>query len=447
MRDQPESSRDPPNRERTQERYGRAKEIIPGATQLLSKRAEMFAPDQWPAYYADADGALVTDLDGNEYVDMSYMGIGACVLGYGDEDVDSAAKGAIDDGVMSTLNPPQEVDLAEELVEMHPWADMVRFGRPGGEAVAMAVRLARAYSGNETVAFCGYHGWHDWYLAANLETEENLEGHLLPGLDPAGVPDSLAGTSKPFHYNDIDELERIADEDDLGAIVMEPIRYENPEEGFLERVREIADEEDAPLLFDEITSGFRVNPGGYHTNFDVDPDVAIYGKAMGNGYPIAAVVGREHVMDCAQESFISSTYWTERVGPTAALATIRKYRAENVHEHLVRVGERITRGWEDLAEDNGLPLATKGLEPLTTFKIKDEEGDALTTLFTQEMLDRGYLAGNAVYASYAHTDPMVDKYLETVDDVFEILGEAFEDGTVRDRLNGAVAHSKFERLN
>jgi len=197
---------------KTLDQYERAKQVIPGATQLLSKRAELFAPDQWPAYYTKADGATVTDMDGNEYVDMSYMGIGSCVLGYGDEDIDAAARSAIDSGVMSTLNPPEEVELAETLVEMHDWADMVRFGRPGGEAVSIAVRLARAYSGDETVAFCGYHGWHDWYLAANLETETNLEDHLLPGLNPKGVPQSLEGTSIPFHYNQVDELEEIASE-------------------------------------------------------------------------------------------------------------------------------------------------------------------------------------------------------------------------------------------
>lgn len=447
MRDRSDAAERPLRREKTLERYERAKEIIPGATQLLSKRAEMMAPEQWPAYYDEVDGARVTDLDGNEYVDMSYMGIGACILGYGDEDVDASARRALEDGVMSTLNPPQEVELAEELVDMHPWADMVRFGRPGGEAVAMAVRLARAYSGSECVAFCGYHGWHDWYLAANLETDEHLESHLLPGLDPNGVPESLEGTSKPFRYNDVEELERIARENDLGAIVMEPIRNEEPQDGFLDRVREIANEEDAPLVMDEITSGFRVTPGGYHAALDVEPDVAVYGKAMGNGYPIAAVVGKERVMDEAEESFISSTYWTERIGPSAALATIRKFRSENVHEHLVRIGEQITDGWEDLAEDRGLPIRTKGLEPLTSFTVEHDEGQAAKTLFTQEMLEHGYLAGSSVYASYAHTEPMVEEYLTKVDDVFGVVADALEEGTVRDQLRGPVAHTKFERLN
>jgi glutamate-1-semialdehyde 2,1-aminomutase len=435
------------DRKETNTLYERAKEIIPGGTQLLTKRPELAAPDQWPAYYDSASGATVTDLDGNEYLDMSYMGIGACVLGYADEFVDEQVSSAIDRGSMSTLNSREEVDLAEELVDMHPWADMVRFGRPGGEAVAMAVRLARAYSGRETVAFCGYHGWHDWYLAANLETESNLEGHLLPGLNPKGVPQSLEGTSVPFHYNDLSELERIVEENDLGAIVMEPIRNEQPEPGFFERVREIADEEDAPLIIDEITAGFRETVGGYHQKLPVDPDISVYGKALGNGYPISAVVGREAVMDEAQESFVSSTFWTERIGPTAALATIEKYRDEDVDDHLSDIGQSVKAGWEDLAEDHGVPLHTSGLDPLAHFSIEDENGQAAKTLFVQEMLDQGYLATNSLYASYAHTPKMVDEYLDSVDRVFETIGSALEEGDVHKYLNGPVAHTKFERLN
>ncbi len=427
--------------------YERAKQIIPGATQLLSKRAELFAPNQWPAYYAEADGATVTDLDGNEYLDMSYMGIGSCVLGYSDKDIDDAARGAINSGVMCTLNAPQEVELAETLVEMHDWADMVRFGRPGGEAVSIAVRLARAYSGDETVAFCGYHGWHDWYLAANLETEANLEDHLLPGLDPKGVPKSLKGTSIPFHYNKIEELERIASENDLGAIVMEPIRNEQPEDGFFDRVRKIANENDAPLIIDEITAGFRENIGGYHQKIGVEPDVAVYGKALGNGYPISAVVGREHVMDQAQESFVSSTFWTGRIGPTAALATIEKYRSENVHEHLVEIGRSVRDGWEVAAEERDVPLHTSGIDPLPHFTIEHEEGQAAKTLFIQEMLELGYLTTNSLYVSYAHTPEMVEGYLQAVDRVFETIGTALKEGRVRQHLNGPVAHNKFKRLN
>lgn len=445
MQRNPEQSREQATE--TLAHYEQAKQVIPGATQLLSKRAELFAPDQWPAYYSEAEGATVIDMDSNEYVDMSYMGIGSCVLGYGDASVDNAARGAIDSGVMSTLNPPEEVELAEVLINMHDWADMVRFGRPGGEAVSIAVRLARAYSGDETVAFCGYHGWHDWYLAANLDSESNLDDHLLPGLSPKGVPESLEGTSLPFHYNEVEELEQIASENDLGAIVMEPIRNDQPEPNFFDRVREIADEQDAPLIIDEITAGFRENIGGYHQNINVRPDVAVYGKALGNGYPISAVVGREHVMDQAQESFVSSTFWTERIGPSAALATIEKYRSENVHEHLVEIGRSVMNGWEAAAEKHEIPLQTSGIAPLPHFSIQHDEAQAAKTLFVQEMLSEGYLATDSLYASYAHTPEMISGYLDAVDGVFKTIRTALDAGDVRQQLNGPVAHTKFERLN
>ena len=248
------------------ELYHKARTRIPGATQLLSKRAELHAPEQWPPYYARAKGAEVWDLDGRKFVDMSYAGIGSCILGYADADVDDAVRAAIDAGSMCTLNAPEEVELADLLCELHPWGDMVRYARCGGEAMAVAVRIARARSGREKVAFCGYHGWHDWYLAANLPQGDALDGHLLPGLAPAGVPASLSGTALPFHYNRLDELERIvaANRGELAAIVMEPVRSTEPLAGFLESVRALADDTGAVLVFDEVTAAFRATTGGIH---------------------------------------------------------------------------------------------------------------------------------------------------------------------------------------
>src|SRR2546425_1770446 len=204
----------------------RARERIPGGTQLLSKRPEMFLPGQWPSYYSRAKGVEVWDLDGDKYVDMSYCGIGACVLGFADPDVDSAVRAAIESGTMTTLNCPEDVELADLLCELHPWADMVRYARGGGEAMAIAIRIARARTGRDKIAFCGYHGWQDWYLSANLANGDALDGHLLPGLEPAGVPRGLAGTALPFGYNKFEELKGIISthRNDLAAIVMEPVR-------------------------------------------------------------------------------------------------------------------------------------------------------------------------------------------------------------------------------
>lgn len=429
--------------------YRRAKRLIPGGTQLLSKRPEMFLPGTWPAYYARAKGAEVWGLDGRRFIDMSLMGIGSCVLGYADDDVDAAARAAIEAGVMCTLNAPEEVELAELLCEIHPWADRVRYTRTGGEAMAVAVRISRAATGRDVVAFCGYHGWHDWYLAANLAREGGLDGHLLPGLEPTGVPRALTGTALPFHYNDLSELERIVLRagDDLAAIVMEPMRSELPAPGFLERVRAIADEAGAVLVFDEVSSGFRDIAGGIHLRLGTTPDVAVFAKAMSNGYPMAAIVGRAAVMEAAQRTFVSSTFWTDRIGPATALATIRKHRAEAVGEHLEAIGGHIHAGWSEAARRHGLRISIQGTRPLGHFTF-DHGDDALAmyTAFDQLLLDRGFLASKNFYASHAHTDAQVDGYLAAVDDVFAEVAHALAEGRLNSLLKGPTAHVGFARL-
>jgi len=431
-----------------QELYRRAKKLIPGGTQLLSKRPEMFLPGYWPSYYAQARGVEVVDLDGNVYVDMSIMGVGACVLGYADPDVDGAAKAAIDNGSMCTLNAPEEVELAELLCELHPWAQMVRYARAGGEAMSMAVRIARAHTRRDKVAFCGYHGWTDWYLAANLAEDDALDGHLMPGLEPAGVPRGLKGTALPFHYNRLDQLKAIVDahRSELAAIVMEPQRGQKPVPGFLEEVRDIATEIGAVLIFDEITTGFRMTAGGIHLLLGVHPDIAVFAKAMANGYPMAAVIGTEEVMQAAQSTFISSTNWTERIGPVAALATIRKYCRENVADHLIRMGNLVATGWQRAAEKTGLRLHTSGLPSLTHFSLEYEDELTLMTLFTQIMLEKGYLAWNQFKPSLAHQVLHIEKYLAAVTDAFAILAEAIRRGDAYNRLKGPPARRGFYRL-
>jgi glutamate-1-semialdehyde aminotransferase len=433
---------------KTQELYRRARQRIPGGTQLLSKRPEMFAPEQWPGYYSKAKGVETWDVDGNKYIDMSLAGIGASVLGFADPDVDAAVKAVIDNGSMCTLNSPEEVELADLLCEIHPWAEMVRYARCGGEAMALAVRIARAYTRRDKVAFCGYHGWHDWYLAANLARGDMLDGHLLPGLEPAGVPRGLTGTAIPFRYNHLEELQAIVAEnkDGLAAIVMEPVRDHDPEPGFLESVREIATEIGAVLIFDEVTAAFRMNCGGIHLLYDVSPDIAVFAKAISNGYPMAVIMGVGRVMQAAQTSFISSTYWTERIGPTAALATIRKYQQHHVSQHLIETGKRIQAGWKLAAERAGLDVHVSGLPPLSHLAFNYENGQAVATLFTQLMLQRGFLAGKGFYASYAHRDEHVESYLDATSEVFTLLAEAVRTGSAENRLNGPVAHTGFRRL-
>ncbi|MGK5093317.1 aminotransferase class III-fold pyridoxal phosphate-dependent enzyme [Deltaproteobacteria bacterium TL4] len=426
-----------------------SKKRIPGMTQLLSKRPDMFAPGVWPGYYQKAKGVEVWDLDGNRYIDMSISGIGANILGYADPDVDGAVKQAIDNGSSCSLNSWEEVELADLMCELHPWAEMVRFARCGGEAMAIAVRIARAATGKDKVAFCGYHGWQDWYLAANLGSKNALGDHLIPGLNPAGVPKGLVNTAFPFRYNQLEELKQIvsANRGEMAAIVMEPIRNQQPLPGFWEGVQAIAKEIQVPLIIDEVSLGFRLNPGGAHLTFGISPDMAVFSKALGNGYPIATIIGKSRWMDAAQESFISSTMWTERVGSTAALACVKKYVANRVENHIGAIGEEVQQGWLRLGKKHGLEIEVGGVAPLGHFGIKAKDFLSIKAYFIQLMLEQGFLASNLFYAMYAHQHSHVEKYLNAVDSAFGEIALANKQGTLKQRMKGGPAGSGFQRLN
>jgi glutamate-1-semialdehyde 2,1-aminomutase len=431
-----------------QDLYKRAKEIIPGGTMLLSKRPEMFLPDNWPSYYSKSKGCKVWDLDGKELIDVSIMGIGTNILGYGHPEVDEAVLNAVRAGNMSSLNCPEEVELAERLIEMHPWADMARFARTGGEANAMSVRIARAASGKDKVAICGYHGWHDWYLSANLSNSKNLEGHLLPGLDPAGVPTDLEGSVLPFNYNDFESLESLVSKNDIGVIKMEVSRNFGPEDGFLVKVRELATAKGIVLIFDECTSGFRQSFGGLHKIYGVEPDVAIFSKALGNGYAISAVIGKRSVMESAQKTFISSTFWTERIGPTAALKALEVMERERSWDTITNMGEYVLNQWQNLAKNNNIKIKTSGLPSLANFTFQSENHLAYKTFLTQEMLKKGFLASTNLYVSIAHSKKIIDDYLLELNKIFSKI-DSFENGekNVMKFLDGPICHSGFKRLN
>lgn len=430
-----------------QKLWKRAKEIIPGGNMLLSKRAEMFLPEQWPAYFSKAKGCRVWDLDGNEYIDMSIMGIGTNSLGYGHPEVDAAVSSVIASGNMSTFNCPEEVYLAERLVELHPWADMVRFARSGGEANAIAIRIARAATGKDGVAVCGYHGWHDWYLSANLGDEENLAGHLLPGLEPKGVPRNLRGTVFPFNYNNFEQLEALVNKHDIGVIKMEVVRNMGPENDFLQKVRLLATERGIVLVFDECTSGFRETFGGLHKKYGVEPDMAMFGKAMGNGYAITATIGRREVMQAAQTTFISSTFWTERIGPAAALATLDVMEKTRSWETITATGLNIRNRWQELADKHGLAIDHWGLTALTGYTFRSDQALAYKTLITQEMLAKGYLAANSVYVCTEHTPEILDGYFAALAPIFQTIRECEDGRDVGTLLKGPVCHGGFKRLN
>jgi len=430
-----------------QKLWRRAKRVIPGGNMLLSKRPEMFLPNKWPTYYSKSKGCKVWDLDGNEYVDMSIMGIGTNILGYGHPEVDEAVSKIVNSGNMSTLNCPEEVYLAEKLIELHNWSDMVRFARSGGEANAIAIRIARAFSGRDKVAICGYHGWHDWYLSANLSDNKSLDGHLLPGLEPNGVPRNLQGTVFSFNYNRFDELESLVKKHDIGVIKMEVERNNTPDDNFLQKVRELATKNEIVLIFDECTSGFRETFGGLHKKYKVEPDMAMFGKAMGNGYAITAIIGRREIMEAAQSTFISSTFWTERIGPAAALKTLEIMEREKSWKTITKIGINIRERWQKLADLYELKIIHQGLPALASFTIQSQNALAYKTLITQEMLSRGYLAANSIYVCTEHTTEVIEGYFEVLDKVFGLIAECEKGHDVKKLLKNDICHSGFKRLN
>lgn len=430
-----------------QKLWKRAKCVIPGGNMLLSKRAEMFLPDLWPAYFSKAKGCQVWDLDDKQYTDMSIMGIGTNILGYGNDEVDDAVRSVIDNGNMSTLNAPEEVYLAEKLIEIHPWADMVRFARSGGEANAVAIRIARAATGKDKVAVCGYHGWHDWYLSANLGDEQNLAGHLLPGLSPKGVPSNLKGTVFPFNYNNYEELEALVNKYDIGVIKMEVVRNMGPEDDFLHKVRKLATEKNIVLIFDECTSGFRETFGGLHKKYGVEPDMAMFGKALGNGYAVTATIGKKEIMEAAQSTFISSTFWTERIGSVAALKTLEVMERVKSWETITATGLKIREEWQNLADKYELSINHFGLAALTGFSFTSEKNLAYKTLITQEMLNKGYLASNAVYVCTEHSESVIKGYFENLEPIFSLIKDCEEGRDVASLLKGPICHGGFKRLN
>ena len=428
--------------------YNKAKKLIPGGTMLLSKRPEMFLPDLWPSYFNKAIGCEVWDLDGVKYFDCSTMSVGTNSLGYSNNDVDTVVNEILKLGNMSTLNCPEEVLLAERLIEINPWADMVRFARTGGEANSVAIRIARAASGNDKIAICGYHGWHDWYLSANHNNGNDLSNHLLSGLNPVGVPKDLENTVFPFNYNDIDYLKKIIEEHKIGIIKMEVVRNIEPKGRFLDDVRQLATKKGIVLIFDECTSGFRETFGGIHQKFNVEPDIAMYGKALGNGYAITAVVGKRSVMEAAQKTFISSTFWTERIGPTAALKTLEIMEREKSWETITALGNYMQGKWKFSSKKHEVNIKISGLPSISSFSFENKDAQKFKTYLTQEFLKKGYLATTSFYASTAHTHKVIDNYSEVLDEIFFnikkcIVGEL----NIDNLLDSKIAHNGFQRLN
>ena len=431
-----------------QKLYKRAKASIAAGTSLLSKRPEMFLPEFWPTYFSKAKGIKIWDTDGVEYLDMGLMGVGTNALGYGHPEVDDAVRGVIDNGNLSSLNCFEEVLLAEKLLDMNPWAAQVRFARTGGEANAMAVRLARVVAKNTNIAVCGYHGWHDWYLAANLGEIANLDGHLMPGLEPTGIPRNLAGSIYTFEYNNYEALCNLVSNNKIGIIKMEVMRNKPPTDDFLQKVRNLADEYNILLIFDECSSGFRETFGGLFQKFSVVPDLAVFGKTLGNGYAITAVVGKQQIMEAAEHSFISSTFWTERIGPTAALKTLEVMEREESWCKITETGLIYREQLQNISDDIGLELTISGIPALTSYSVTSDLQLFAKTYITQELLKNGILASTAFYPCTEHKQEHLEYFFKTLKPILEKIKkiESTRD-PCEQYLDGPLCHNGFKRLN
>jgi len=430
-----------------QKLWKKAKKIIPGGNMLFSKRSELLLPEKWISYYSKTKGAYIWDLNNKKYLDMLFF-VGTCTLGYNHNKINQHVNKIVNKGVMSSLNCPEEVELAEKLIELHPWAGMARFCRSGGEANSVAIRIARAASGNDKVAICGYHGWHDWYLSANLK-KNKLNNHIIPGLPIKGVPKSLKNTVFPFEYNNFSQLEKIVKQHKIGTIKMEVARSTQPKNDFLKKVRNLANKYKIILIFDECTSGFRQTYGGMHKLYNVTPDIAMFGKALGNGYAITAVIGKKEIMNCAQDSFISSTFWTERIGPAAALKTLEVMKEIKSWEILPKIGEEISSSWKKIFQDLGLNCNVFGTPTMPCFSFEGKNSQKYKTIFTDLMLKRNILASNVVFTSIVHQNrKILNNYLNHFYDAMKIISRIDNKKIKMEKyLKTPVCHSLFSRLN
>jgi glutamate-1-semialdehyde 2,1-aminomutase len=430
-----------------QKLWKRAKNIIPSGNMFLSKNSDTFLPKFWPSYFSRAKGVNVWDLNNKKYIDASLMSVGTNILGYANTRVDNKVKKAIGNSVSSTLNCPEEVELCEKLVSMHKWSDMARLARTGGEINAVAVRLARAYTGKDKIAICGYHGWHDWYLSTNLKNKQNLDQHLLSNLKTEGVPKFLKNSVFQFSYNKINQLKKILSENkDVGTIKIEVSRNEKANISFLKEIRNIANKNNIVLIFDECTSGFRETFGGLHLKYDISPDMATFGKSLGNGYAITALIGKKDIMDKSLDSFISSTFWSERIGPVAALETLKVMEETKSWKKISLLGNIIKSKWHRLIKMYDIDASIKGLSALPII-LFNKHNLNYKTLITQEMLKVNFLASNSFYTSISHNEKIIEKYFYHLDKVFKKINICNIENNPNKFIEGEVCKSNISRIN
>jgi glutamate-1-semialdehyde 2,1-aminomutase len=401
-------------------------------------------------YAVRGKGARFWDVDGHEYIDWA-SGIGAILLGYCDPVVDDAVRQQIGQGINFSVNHPLELELADELCHRVPCAEMVRYTKSGGEACAVAVRIARGATGREIVLFCGYHGWHDWYLAANLEQGAHLDAHLFPGIEPIGIPKALAGTAMPFPYGDAAALGELLDrhKGQVAAVIMEPLRSRQPPEGYLPEVARLCRDSGVLLVFDEISTGFRYHRRAAQSYVGVTPDMALFAKSISNGYPLGVVAGRRDVMQAAGHMFISSTYWSDAIGLRAALTTLSELDRRNVPARLWSFGSRLQDGINTVARETGLAVRCEGLNiaPQLVFEAPDPQTRTkLATLYIQEMAKRGCHGYAAFSLNAAQGEVELNQTLAAARETFSLLQGGLEKGALDALLECELRSEPFQRL-
>jgi glutamate-1-semialdehyde 2,1-aminomutase len=404
----------------------RALRTIPLGSQTFSKSKTQYPYGVSPYFIARGKGSHVWDVDGNEYVDF-VNSMASVTLGYNDPDVTAAVRAQLEEGTIFSLPHPIEIQVAEKIVEMVPCAEMVRFGKNGSDATAGAIRLARAYTGRDHVAVCGYHGWQDWYIGS---TARNL-----------GVPQSTRDLAHPFMYNDIATLEAVFKQwpGQVAAVILEPMNIAEPVDGFLEKVQEITRSNGAVLVFDETITGFRFDNGGAQALFGVTPDLATFGKGLANGYPLSAVAGRAEIMRLMEEVFFSFTFGGETLSLAASLATMEKLQREPVVDTLRRQGNKILAGLARLQQQFGTDqiFSLSGNPVWSFFAIKDVAPYSMwqiKTLFLQEMFARGILTLGTHNLSYAHSDEDIAKLFSAYEEVLPLIKEAVSGGKLEAML-------------
>jgi glutamate-1-semialdehyde 2,1-aminomutase len=415
--------------------YRRCLDLIPAGTQTLAKGPGQFVRGVAPKFLARGAGTRVWDVDGNEFMDLS-MAVGPLSLGYADPDVDAAITEQLRDGICFSLVHPLEVEVAELFHRHVPGAEMVRFSKTGADVTSAAVRLARAYTGRRKVLSCGYHGWHDWYISV---TDRDR-----------GIPDAIKDLSYTFAYNDLPALAEVLD-DDVACVVLEPVTFDPPAEGFLRGLRELCTARGVLLVFDEMWTGFRIALGGAQAYFGVKADLSTFSKAVANGMPLSALTGRRDVMRLLdRDVFFFTTYGGEALSLAAAKATIEKLRERRVPEHIARLGTRILSGVAEISRELGTPYVKAiGLPYRTQLTFDASAADPLLqkSFVQQELLRRGVLWNGFHNLCLAHSDADIDYLLACYRELFEALRDGVEHRNLAGRLRGEKLEPVFRRTS